>query len=397
MRQIQHSTLKEDLLFTAIGVIILAICLWDGIGITFDSHLYLLGSSYLQQHGFSDLFTVPAFRAKPPVLSALYALLQNNVLLIKLSNLLLLTGTLLVNFSLATILISDTFFRRFTKAMLATATPFMLVHSFLWSEPFFLFILSLYFLMSYKALLQTRKTSWLYLLPVLGLLLIGLRHIGVVYVLIGSLYLLLHYKRFSKTQLIPVVLNVVLPPLVLLWWHTSVLAHGGNAGEYNLIRNLDLVRNFLVYTDVLKVWLLPPGMPFPELLSVVVFIVYAVVAGLAVKQSYTSEVKHLVILFILASGGYAGLMLLKGDLLADDNERYLSVIYAPLTILLFYVISNWVAQTTINRKLVWLLFILWFSYPLVRTLYNVNRWAHNGINTYTSVPAEILREYRNPN
>ncbi|NDK57191.1 hypothetical protein [Pontibacter fetidus] len=396
MHLLQHNTLKEDLLLATVGVALLSVCLWDGIGITFDSHLYLLGSTYLQQHGFTDLFTVPAFRTKPPVLSALYALLQNNIQLIKLSNLLFLAGTLLVNFKLATILIDDLFFRRLTKAVLASATPFMLVHSFLWSEPFFLFVLSVYFLLSYHALLHTHKTAWLYVLPVLGLLLVGLRHIGVVYVLCSGVYVLMHYKYFSRKQLMPIILNVLLPVLALLWWHTQVVAHSGDAGEYNLIRNLNLQRNFLVYADVLKVWLAPPGLPFPEVLAIVAFIGYAIVAWLAVRQSYGSKARHLVLLFLLTSGGYAGLMLLKGDLLTDDNERYLSLVYAPLTILLFYVLQN--RMVTINRKLVWLFFIVWFAYPLARTLYNVNRWRQHGINTYNpaAAPKAIISEFKSP-
>jgi len=394
----QKNTLPEDLLLILTGLVILTVCLWNGIGITFDSYLYLLGSTYLQQHGFLDIFTVPAFRTKPPVLAILYALLQNNLWLIKLSNLAFLAGTLWVNFRLATIVISDTFFRRFTKALLATATPFMLVHSFLWSEPFFIFILSLYYLLSYLALQKQLKTGWLYLLPVLGLLLIGLRHIGVVFAVVCSVYLLLYWRKFSKAERLPLVLNVLLPPLGLVIWHSSVLASGGNAGSYNLIQDLDLFRNFIVYTDVLKAWLVPPGLPFAELLNVVAVIVYLVAAGLAIKQSYTSEVRHLVLLFILSAAAYAGLMLLKGDLLESDNERYLAVIYAPLTILLFYVISNWASHTTINRKLIYLAFILWFCYPLVRTLHNTKRWANTGINAYNSAnaPEEIQLHYRNP-
>ncbi|MER2998047.1 hypothetical protein [Pontibacter populi] len=390
-------TRTEDILFTLIGVLILAACLRDGIGITFDSYLYLLGGSYLLQNGFSDILAVPAFQAKPPVLSGLYALLQNDLWLIRISNLLFLGGSLWANFKFVNLLVGTTFFRRFIKALLATATPFMLVHSFLWSEPFFIFILSLYYLLSYQALAKPAITKQLYLLPLLGLLLVGLRHIGVVFAIVCSLYLLLHYKRFTKRQLIPVLLNVILPPLALLGWHVGVLVHGSDTEAYNLLKDLDLMRNFLVYADVLKVWLVPPGLPFPNVLAVLAFIIYGAVAVIAVKQSYSSELKHLVILFIVSATAYAGLMLFKGDLLVDDNERYLSVVYAPLTMLLFYVVSNWAVQTTINRNLIYLLLLLWFSYPLVRTLYNANRWAHNGINAYNPAlaPPEIL-EYSNP-
>ncbi|MEJ8757838.1 hypothetical protein WG947_12565 [Pontibacter sp. H259] len=394
----QKSTLTEDLLFILTGLAILLVCLWDGIGITFDSYLYLLGSTYLQQHGLTDIFIVPAFRAKPPVLAILYALLQNNLWLIKLATLAFLAGTLWVNFRLATILISDTFFRRFAKALLATATPFMLVHSFLWSEPFFIFIFSLYGLCSYRALQKQVKTSQLYLLPLLGLLLIGLRHIGVVFVLGYSLYLLLHYRKFAVSARVPLMLNVLLPVLGLFAWHSSVLAHSSNAGGYDLLQGLDVWRNFMVYADVLKVWLLPPGLPFAGLLNIVVVIVYLAAAVLAIKQSYTSEKRHLVLLFILGAAAYGGLMLFKGDLLVSDNERYLAVIYAPLTLLLFYVISNLASHTTINRKLIYLAFILWFCYPLMRTLYNTSRWAQNGINYYNpeTAPEEIKLHYRNP-
>jgi hypothetical protein len=395
----ENSTIREDLLLVTSGVVILAMCLWDGIGITFDSHLYLLGSSYLAEHGFSGIFTVPSFQAKPPLLSMLYAFLQNNLSLLKLANLLFLAGTLLVNFRLVNILISDSFFRRFTKALLSIATPFMLVHSFLWSEPFFIFILSLYYLLSYKALVCPKKTWVLYLLPLLGVMLVGLRHIGIVFTLVMSLYLLLHYRRFSKYQLIPVILNVLLPVFTLLVWHMGVLMHGGDAEGYNLIGELNLTRNFLLYADVLRVWLVPPGLPFSELLSVLAFIVYSVVAGLAIKQSYRSKEQYLVLLFVASAAGYAGLMLVKGDLLIDDNERYLAVIYAPLTLLLFYVISNWSLKATINRKLIWLICVLWFCYPLARTAYNVNRWSQNGTNNYKpeTAPDRILKEYQNPN
>ncbi|WP_162428399.1 hypothetical protein [Pontibacter pudoricolor] len=394
----EKSTLKEDLLLATIGVILLAMCLWDGIGITFDSHLYLLGSSYLSEHGFSGIFTVPAFKAKPPLLSMLYALLQNNLSLIKLANLFFLAGTLLINFRLVNRLVTDTFFRRFTKALLSIATPFMLVHSFLWSEPFFIFILSLYYLFSYKSLVGPKKTWALYLLPLLGVMLIGLRHIGIVFTLVMSLYLLLHYRKFSKYQLIPVLLNMLLPVFALLAWHRGVLMHGGNAEGYNLTGGLDLFRNFVVYADVLRVWLLPPGLPLPEVLSVLAFIVYGIVAGLAIKQSYSSGKQHLVLLFVTSAASYAGFMLLKGDLLIDDNERYLAVIYAPLTLLLFYVISNRSLNATIDQKLIWVICVLWFCYPLARTAYNVNRWSQNGINTYKpeTAPERILKEYQNP-
>ncbi len=362
-----QSLLWEDLLCLAFSTGLLCLGMYSGIGYTYDSHWYLEGANFLNNHAWWALLEHRTFLAKPPLYPVLLFIIQNQGPWLGVVHVFFWLITLGLSLQLCNHCFPQKPPRLAAKCLLVFATPLYLVFMFWWSEPLFLCWGSLYYGLHF---LYFRRPS-----PGLlaGIILCGLgmlftRHIGIFFTGVSGLYLLFwSYQQTSLSKRGP-WLNASLGPFLFLAWHYAVIQKIQSLKILNYTLELDLVYNLHVMGQGFTQWIMPLPRTSLHLLSIPVFL------GLLLFLVYETFAHHhakrwILSLLALSSLSYIGLMLLKGDLLPDDIERYLSLVYIQGAVLCMHRLS----RQKLSFMYSWL-FALWLLYPALRTLKNLSFW-----------------------
>lgn len=360
--------LSEDLLLLSMSTLFLCWGMYSGVQTTYDSFWYQEGAQFLQDHAWHRLFEHRTFLAKPPLYPVLLFLIHKQAAYLKWIHVFFWTCTVGLSFGLINRYLPDPSPRIGAKLLLVWATPLYLIHMFWWSEPLFLFWGSIYFGL-HQIYFRRPGGTILGGIILCGLGLIFTRHIGIIFCGVSALYLLFRAGFSAKRTSWGLWLNLALGPLLFTAWHYAVIQKIRSFKILNYTLELDLPYNLWVMGQGFAQWFIPlpwaaeAYLNIPILLLVLVFLVY---------ETYTLYRARLWMLALLAlnTWAYVGLMLLKGDLLPDDIERYLSLVYVPLMILLMYRLSQYK-----NTRLPVILLSIWMLYPALRALKNLYFWS----------------------
>ena len=177
----------------AMGLLIYSV--FPHIGSTYDSKLYI----NLADNLFSEGLFQSGFGSKPPLFPIILSALRSDLTTISIGNILC--------WSLSMHLINKTFMGRFKDrfykycfaGVLLFSTPIVMVHNFIWTEPFYLlFISGLFYLMAHEHI--SNKNI---MMAILLLLIVSLKHIGVSAVFVfGVIALATNTEEWKRTSLI---------------------------------------------------------------------------------------------------------------------------------------------------------------------------------------------------
>jgi len=293
------------LLIATLGALLLLPTMRDGIGIWYDSVIYLAMAEVVQQSSVAHLVQTessyfPPFSHFPPFYSILLALLGAdpqttavglNALLFALS------------IGLSGLLIHQTTDANWWATLggagvVALAVPMYRIHSFLLTEPLFL-TLTLTTLWALGHALRVQQRGWLVLAGLTAGLAFSTRYVGLTLVLTGGLALLLCSQRSWRGRILDAALFgglAVLP--VSLWFIRNTLVTGRSTtstlGVYHI--GLQDIGQFL---GTLGTWLLPVRLlgldtVLPGIDAVLVLVLLGGGAGgvLLLNRHYPLQVRH---------------------------------------------------------------------------------------------------------
>lgn len=361
-----------DFIIGGIAVLFLALTLSDGIGLSFDFNLLMQGAEHIKDNGLDRLFEVGAFRAKPPLFPIFIYLLDNNFLLIAWSNFFFYACSLYLSFYLVNQLITDLSYRILLKSTIALSTPLLLIHKFLLPEPIFMVMWYIHLIAVVKIL--TRASSkWLSIFLITSILLIGLRHIGIIFVVLSGSFLCYHLRK--TTFKIWGVVNLSIPLFLFFLWQYLLSIHVGHYERLNHFSGLDIIGNTLQVVIHFTKWFFPnTGMISIDLImSLITISCIAFLVRLSIARS-TSNVLFKYFLAILIFV-FPFFIILKGDLIYSDIERYLSIIYLPLFIIILSGLVQAQATLRIHKNIIVITYTIWLIYPLIRMVNNVLLWS----------------------
>lgn len=367
------------------AVIIYFYANFNGLGLTNDSLQYWEKSIiFAETHSFTAIGFNPVlpFQSLEIVLLAVFGHQSQTVFWCL--HALFLGGTVFIHLMIAKGIFSSTKTLFIYAASLVFSTPLLMVHSFLWTEPLFIFLVSLqwYFLWRFFQV-KTWKTFLIILL--IAALYCWQRKSGMLFCLGLALAFSLHYAAGWK-QIAGSIL--VLGLLIFTLW--------GGFGTPNFIGEFPKVSSFATnlgnYSNALSAWLLPLPMNYPIRagLSLLLFvfagyILWQVLPGVAnEKKPYFTSIITIVLTYLVIRHFYDRPFF-------DEADRFLAPVYPGIFFLLIFAIEQFVLHTQrpILKLCIPVILALWLIYPAMRTFKNAKLW-HNR----SKIPLLIKEETR---
>lgn len=343
------SSIKISIYF--IAIIFLAYGIMPCIGSTFDSLLYLETSDQLFEFGLFQR----GFRAKPPLYPFVLNLLQNNLYAVSIFNLACWTvSIILIEKSLncfssqtKTLTVLQTFW-------IAFSTPLHLVHNFIWTEPLFYVLVLVFF-----HYLTTNSKQRILILCTTAILLVALRHLGVLFIF-GGFVSLLYSRQLSKKD----AYWVLSSGMFFIGWQVFVFYLRGDMERLNHFNDVSIIDNYTQLGKSLNHLFQPLDISLLNYITPIFF------TALLLFIFFT--VKNVIIQSITATAlATIAMIITKGDLIYDDIERYLFFIHPFLLTFILHLIYS--KRKNINYLLI-TISILLVAYTVIRTIKNDIFW-----------------------
>lgn len=356
------------------GEALLFVAMYSGLKLTSDSFLYFEGAEFLKESALVNLFSQKAFLAKP----LLYPLFLVPFIG-RLSALAVLHHVLFgINYYL-----SDKVFSIFIKGELskwvysllfATSTALIMVHVFVWTEPLFIMLILLYIVFQQRYF-ENARGSYLLILIFLGLLISSLRHAGIFFVSAPAFLVLIYIFRNKEHVSLKLLglANFLLPIAYFLAWQWLVWSIGGNRERIDHFKEVDLIGNYQLISEAIAVWFVLPVISsfiswliFPLLIAYIIY---------TIRFYDLRSARWTIFSFLGILAIYLMILFTKGDMIFSDNERYVSVIF-PMILML--VISGGERLVNFFPKIKPHLYVIsgvLILYNLIRVLKNVWFWS----------------------
>lgn len=378
MRDIKDKIIKKQINWCAVGlvsfgVVLLSFSLSKNIGATNDSVLYFQGGKYLSNNGIKDLYSQFIFIRKPPLYSIIISIFGCSNFGVKIFNVLCYIGTMWATWRIIKYNIKSDFLRLTLFTQLSLSATIFLVHNYLWTEPLFILLLTFYILIHIK--LVNNDLRHLHLLPSIGLLMVLLKHVGVIFPIISTFFLIYYFKvkgmkLFNRT----IFFNAFVPVSFFTIWHFMVYLQANTLQQFQQIGIDNLLSNLEQLFVTIKSWFIP-GQDGTFLFSLSLWLVNIFWIFL-ISFFLTSKEKPLHAYFVgLVLSAYFFVLLGKEGLVKSDSERYLAVVIIPFFVLVFSGLeklrkSNVIKMLTFNS-----IIILWTILSIVRSLKNIWIWS----------------------
>lgn len=357
-----------------------------GLGLTFDSHLYLEGADFFRGVTAVPMAEMLVFRAKPPLFSlilAFFSLEQMRLVFV----LLLLANLLLIGRLIAQ-LIHQFPLQIITFLSIALFAPHLMVYVYLWTEPIFLFF---FFTALHFLIRQLRKpiTKNLIGLVVTGLCLVMTRHTGIFFIFGFSLALFMAGREYRRHALVYLLSGVAIFAL----WNLGVGLSGMGERLQTLTSPIThassaRAQNFVFYYDALSKWFLPGNLSltFRSIILALVFTGGLVMAR--IKMGRFELNREAIALLIIGSTYY---LMMHMPFLIDPTsaERYILPVYPVFMILLFMIIDRKLASSANIFATIVILLFIWLSYPVLRIVKNVYFWQDKLCQENTEIPLDL--------
>lgn len=347
-----------------------------GISLTFDSFQYLNAAEDFAQHRAITMSDGSPFVAYPPFFPWVLSWFgENRLAWMPFFQGFLLVSNLSIWLYLGACYISSVFLRFIFGLSICLSAPFLLIHSFLWSEPLFVCLLSIIFLYFHFNNEKLDFRGLCFLLLMCGLLILQ-RNAGIwwsIGVLLGVLILLKHTQVYFKWILL-------LSIGVVLWlgWYKQSLHTDAYKHDSLFTFLQEIIENIGICAAQLGSWFLP--LSVPEIVRVLLAsLILGVIAWVLIKGK--KSVARWILLLIIAHLIYeGGLLILKPSALHySDLERFMAVMLPGFFLIWFYILD--VFLLLYPKKIVSysLYIVLMFSlvYPTYRSVKNTHFWKEN--------------------
>ncbi len=342
----------------------------NGLGLTNDSLQYLHKSIVfaenhsLKEIGFPGLFPFQSLEI------VLLSLLGDQALIaMKYLHAILLGGTVFIHLIIAFEILSTPKVRIIYAVILTFSTPSLMVHSFLWTEPLFIFLISSQWYLLWR-FFQHKNFKTMLLLLLISVLYCWQRKAGMLFSL-GLVLALVRYFSFSRKQILIIFTGL----LILILGLYGTFGTANLIGERPVLSSIPL--NFKNYFGALSAWILPlPLNPWLRIGVLVVVIIYmsywlwkTIPAMPEPIKAYLSSILIIVLTYFIIRHFYHRPH-------SDEADRFLAPVYPGVFFLIIFVMEQIILKTDRHiRKLVFsVMLILWLAYPVVRTFKNAELW-----------------------
>ncbi len=275
---------------------------------------------------------------------------------------------------------------------LSFSTPILMQFNFLWSEPLFITLL-VFKICFFQMFQKTEKPIYYYGLILLGVLLCLQRYAGL-FMVPAFVLMLIGYGKVNRITMRRGLLYGVasaLPTLIWIGLHYQQKGKGFSAFASNLLVSFfpNLIRSY--YQDIFFSWFLPSQLVFQlGQFYLMAMLILLIIVWIRTKIRLT---KGQVFLLMISLTYYLLLLLIdyasvnagvKDFSYLSDLERYLAVLYVPVLLLLFSVTDQNVDRlSAFQKRILFVLLIIWSLYPVARTIKNSIDWRN-----YTSVSCQ---------
>lgn len=254
--------------------------------------------------------------------------------------------------------------------------PLVRAHFWAWSEPPFVFFLVL-FLFSLTKYQDSKNKKYLILLTFSAALASLTRYIGLVLVLTGIAVLFMDRQKTQKLPLKHAFSYSLISFLPLCIWVGRNFIISGTLFGPRSPSLRSLTENVHASINTIMRWYLPAQIEYNPTAIVILVILLIFVLLLYYYRSRFSPIKlvnqipqfDLILLVVVV--GYVGLLVVSASMTQYDSidDRLLSSIFIPLTLLLFRIIECLVttAISLINAKIIEIIIVMgvaiWLIYP----------------------------------
>ncbi len=346
-------------------------------GITFDSRHYLAAARHFASTGTLAGSEGDAYYEYAPLYPLMLSLAKEKMLLwATWLNRLSVMMSILIMLVLARKYIIHPYLWWLYGCSLVFSTPLLLIGSFVWTEPFFLLLLTLQFWLWLRYLKGGNNIS--FILACLTACLLCLQRNAGVYFLIFTFFWLVvyHQEKFFKA-----VAYLCIGGTGFIYW--QLRAYMVSDTSHNVALQpfaQHFATNFYHHLEALSLWFLPPF--DPALIIPVAFISWLLLGYYA--HRYIASEKRLLlygVAFVLA--GYV--VFLSGmwwEISVEDAERFTAVIY-PVGMLGVFSAADSLSGVFSKRKklLAAVMISIWLVYPVFRSVKNVVFW-HRQLSAY---------------
>jgi hypothetical protein len=369
-----------------------------GIGLSADSVTYLAGArNMLEGHGYLNISGEPIL-AFPPLFSTLIAILSWGGLsdpagMARLIN--------VICFGLVVFLAAQWSFRHLRSSTLAAlgttavlfAPPLLGISVYAWSEPLFLVLTMLMLLQLQRDDFAHCLTPWV-LTGMFAALAILDRYAGITVLITGAI--LLAAKRMdnliSLVGRLSLSLSIAVLP-VSLWVYRNYAISSTVTG-YRAASTRTWIETGYDMLNVLSIWFLPPSVPFRfrmYLIPLLIVICSCIVFAVPGRKIATADIKA-IIPFLLFTGIYSVFMIYTTSTtaLSPIDDRYMSPIFVPLILSLFYLLDRLMSQSSpaagnaIYRAIIAASLAIWLTYPIITVFKMVKAYIAQGAGGFST-------------
>jgi hypothetical protein len=344
-----------------------------GIRYTYDSVEYLVAAESFAKEGVFRNSDGTFFQHWPPLYPLMLSFFINNIQEFLITfNWICLLGTFCLMSWLATKTVDNRSLKILFCLTLVFGVPLYLISKFAWSEPFFLLLLSLQLCLLYRYSIKG-DIKLLVLLSVVGVLYCLQRKAGIFMMMgIGLAFLMtgLRNKEFKHLILFIFVSLTFIPSWYLLTSsHISFLTFTNHEPRTSIVS--------LFFVETLSVWIIPPLIPKLMQVTISIFLIVSLI------YQYHGPTKDFFLnCLLMCFLSYTFFMQLFPYADNTETERYLSVIYPLLFLLIFKFLDSLLSQLKKNKKLVLISLFIWILYPAARTIKNVVEWSSDREKAY---------------
>lgn len=346
------------------------------LGQTYDSRDYLAAArGWSQEYHMLDQWGGPYIERPPLFPLVLAALGTESKTGIRLFNALWAMGSLLIFMFLAERILQSDILWIIYGGALAFSTPLLMDHSFLWSEPLFIFLLALllFFLRRY---LEQKENGDFILLVLCSILLVLQRTQGVM-VISAVAVILLNKNAFWAS--LPRA-GIYFFSSLLLWfaWVYHCLSIGGlyfHSSIGDLFQYIP--HNLYWHVEAISAWLLPLPLSFPFRLIILMGLLILL---FSIWNTFKSELAPgkrsflwaCIWIFLLYTFG----MLIQQATNFSDSTRYQSPNYPLVFLFLLGLLDIWKEffQNKWGKRILFVGLSIWLLYPAVRSIKNAQHW-----------------------
>jgi len=367
---------KNTLFLTISGIIVIfcisiyAYTVACGLLFTYDSFEYLASANSFYKNGSFLRVDGTLNTIWTPLFAILLSFFKDHLNFYTYVQGAFLIATLGITFYLGTKVIKSTVLIIAFAVFLCVGVPIYMVHAFLWSEPFFVFLISAILLVWHR---QIQKPESINLIIMVGLsfLLCLQRNAGIFFVVGMAISMTIHaksiwfpsiYTFFSSIGwIVWTVRNFILSRQ---HFHPAIEEYS----QWEILHK----ENVVEYLSDTSSWLLPPQIYLA--IRILLILGFLICISLAV---YKSNLPILTTLYICTLVYWVFMQFIE-DKQMDEVQRYNAVVFPIFSILAFFVFDQWWASFSRYPKILLGVGIgLVLAYSSLRLFKNITQWHDN--------------------